>query len=89
MVMWRPVTAAVMGMRRGFSLALSRNKHRPVGAHEHRKAAIAVYQTKRHRGLAMLVRSYRKVFQIRLLCFFDMTQRFFQTQRCRATNTDL
>ena len=32
----------------------------PVGAHEHREAAMAMYQTDRYRGLAVLVRSYRK-----------------------------
>ncbi len=31
-----------------------------VGAHEHREAAIALYQTDRHRGLALLVRAYNK-----------------------------
>jgi hypothetical protein len=29
----------------------------PVGAHEHREAAMAVYQETRYRGLAVLVRS--------------------------------
>jgi len=32
-----------------------------VGAHEHREAAIAVCLTHRHRGLALLVRSYRVI----------------------------
>jgi len=32
----------------------------PVGAHEHREAAMAVYQIERYRGLAVLVSSYRK-----------------------------
>ena len=30
-----------------------------VGAHEHREAAMAAHQPRRHRGLAVLVRSYR------------------------------
>ncbi len=33
---------------------------------------MAVYQKDRHRGLAVLVRSYSQVFQIRLL--FDKSQ---------------
>jgi hypothetical protein len=41
----------------------------PVGAHEHREASIAVYQTDRHRCFAVLVSSYRKVFQIKGLRF--------------------
>ncbi len=40
-----------------------------VGAHEQREAAMAVYQTGRHRCLAVLVSSYRKVFQISWLQF--------------------
>ncbi len=31
----------------------------PEGAHEHREAAMASFLTHRHRGLAVLVRSYR------------------------------
>ena len=38
---------------------LLRSKRKSVGAHEHREAAIAVYQTDRHRCLAMLVSSYK------------------------------
>ena len=41
----------------------------PVGAHEHREAAIAVYQTGRHRCLAKLVSSYRK-------CSLNQTVKF-------------
>ncbi|MDG6402176.1 hypothetical protein QCD79_19390, partial [Pseudomonas quasicaspiana] len=36
-----------------------------VGAHEHREAAMAVYQTGRNRCLAVLVSSYRKSFQVK------------------------
>jgi len=32
----------------------------PVGAHEHREAAVAVYQAHRYRCLAVLVSIYRK-----------------------------
>ena len=42
-----------------------------VGAHEHREAAMAVYQTGRNRCLAMLVSSYRKSFQVRDCILFD------------------
>ena len=37
-----------------------------VGAHEQRKAAMAAGQVYRHRGLALLVRSYRKHISIQL-----------------------
>jgi len=42
--------------------------HGPVGAHEHREAAMAVRlirRHRRHRCLAVLVSSYRKPFQFR------------------------
>jgi|GEM_PF-3500027 len=39
--------------------------HGPVGAHEHREAAMAVRLIRRHRCLAVLVSSYRKPFQFR------------------------
>jgi hypothetical protein len=35
------------------------NPGTPVGAHEHREAAMAVYQAERYRCLAVLVSSYR------------------------------
>jgi hypothetical protein len=50
---------------------LSRSKHRRVGAHEHCEAAIAVYQKGRHRGLAVLVRSYRKRWNSHCYFMFD------------------
>jgi len=39
--------------------------HGPVGAHEHREAAMAVRLIRRYRGLAVLESSYRKPFQFR------------------------
>ena len=41
--------------------------HGPVGAHEHREAAMAVRLIRRYRCLAVLVSSYRKPFQSRFL----------------------
>jgi hypothetical protein len=41
----------------------------PVGAHEHREAAIAVYQKNRNRCLAALVPNYRKALKIMKLNF--------------------
>ena len=41
----------------------------PVGAHEHREAAMAVYQADRYRCLAVLVSSYRKNIPIRIVLF--------------------
>ena len=46
---------------------------RPVGAHEHREAAIEVFQTDRHRGLAVLVRSYGKRISIQRNAFVEGT----------------
>jgi hypothetical protein len=42
----------------------SRSKPRPVGADEHREAAIAVCQTKRYRSLAVLDSSYREFIAV-------------------------
>jgi hypothetical protein len=39
---------------------LSNCSEASVGAHEHREAAIAFFLIHRYRGLAVLVRSYRK-----------------------------
>jgi len=48
-----------IGRSDGFP-ALSRIEHgTPVGAHEQREAAMAVYQAERYRCLAVLVSSYR------------------------------
>ena len=41
----------------------------PVGAHEHREAAIAVYQTGRDRCLAVLVSSYKKYIPNQIVIF--------------------
>ena len=54
-------------MRRAFCWPLSGDILRSVGAHEQREAAIAVGQAKCHRGLALLVRSYREIFRLLLL----------------------
>ena len=52
----------------------------PVGAHEHREAAIAVCLTFRHRCLAVLVSSYRKSISglclMALLCLSPLAQAF-------------
>ena len=55
----RALLTLKIGSTDGLS-ALSRSKHgTPVGAHEQREAAMAVYQAERYRCLALLVSSYR------------------------------